>query len=203
MVIPNEKFIIGLGNPGKRYSNTRHNIGFQFIEKFSDKYNSHLTLKTKIRSFYSEFYIDENKYRLFMPNTFMNNSGDAIRAIVDWYGIEINQLLIIIDDIDLPFGKIRMKLHGGSGGHNGLKSIINKLNTDQFTRIRIGIGSPPSIDNEKKFNTISHVLGNLSNPEKLTLTKIFNKIIESIEKLDQDNQNSIICELNSFKSTDK
>ena len=87
-----------------------------------------------------------------MPNTFMNKSGDAIKAIMDWYGIEINQLLIIIDDIDLPFGKIRMKLKGGSGGHNGLKSIINQLKSEEFTRIRIGIGSPPSIDDEKKFN---------------------------------------------------
>ena len=134
-----------------------------------------------------------------MPNTFMNKSGDAIKAIMDWYGIEINQLLIIIDDIDLPFGKIRMKLKGGSGGHNGLKSIINQLKSEDFTRIRIGIGSPPSIDDEKKFNTISHVLGNLSSPEKIILTKTFSKIIESIENLNTDNESAIICELNSFK----
>ncbi len=194
-----EKFIIGLGNPEKKYSNTRHNIGFLLIEELLKKYNLQITTKKKLKSFYSEFTFEDNKNYLFMPNTYMNNSGDAVKAIIDWYGIEIKQLLIVVDDIDLPLGKIRFRNRGGSGGHNGLKSIINKINSEEFKRIRIGIGTPPSIEGERKFNTISHVLGNISIQEKEILKKVFTKIIDSIEKLNKNNEDSIIYELNSFK----
>ena len=121
----NEKFIIGLGNPGKEYIKNRHNIGFLLLENFSEIYDSKFTLKNKLKSWYSEFKINDSTYRLFMPNTFMNNSGDAVRAIVDWYKIDFDQLFIIVDDIDLPLGKIRFRKKGSSGGHNGLKDIIN------------------------------------------------------------------------------
>ena len=194
-----EKFIIGLGNPEKRYSRTRHNIGFLLIEELIAKYNTQKSLKSKLKSFYSEFTFEGIKYKLFMPNTYMNNSGEAIRAIIDWYGIEIEQLLIIVDDIDIPLGKIRFRNRGGSGGHNGLKSIINSINSEDFKRIRIGIGSPPLIREERDFNTVSHVLGKISKKEQEILNQVFKKIIESIEKLNMDNENSIICELNSFK----
>tara|TARA_B100000927_G_scaffold275015_1_gene254689 strand:+ start:330 stop:944 length:615 start_codon:yes stop_codon:yes gene_type:complete len=194
-----EKFIIGLGNPEKRYSRTRHNIGFLLIEELIAKYNTQKSLKSKLKSFYSEFTFEGIKYKLFMPNTYMNNSGEAIRAIIDWYGIEVEQLLIIVDDIDIPLGKIRFRNRGGSGGHNGLKSIINSINSEDFKRIRIGIGSPPLIREERDFNTVSHVLGKISKKEQEILNQVFKKIIESIEKLNMDNENSIICELNSFK----
>ena len=199
MYSQNEKFIIGLGNPEKRYSRTRHNIGFLLIEELIAKYNTQKSLKSKLKSFYSEFTFEGIKYKLFMPNTYMNNSGEAIRAIIDWYGIEIEQLLIIVDDIDIPLGKIRFRNRGGSGGHNGLKSIINSINSEDFKRIRIGIGSPPLIREERDFNTVSHVLGKISKKEQEILNQVFKKIIESIEKLNMDNENSIICELNSFK----
>tara|TARA_Y100001978_G_scaffold19909_1_gene15876 strand:- start:146 stop:748 length:603 start_codon:yes stop_codon:yes gene_type:complete len=194
-----EKFIIGLGNPEKKYNNTRHNIGFLLIEEILSKHNVQITLKSKLKSFYSEFNFDGTKYKLFMPNTYMNNSGEAIRAIIDWYNIDNEQLLIIVDDIDIPLGKIRFRKQGGSGGHNGLKSIINSINSENFKRIRVGIGSPPVIKEERKLNTISHVLGKISKDEKDILKKVFKKIIESIEKLNIDNEDSIICELNSFK----
>ena len=194
-----EKFIIGLGNPEKKYESTRHNIGFLLIEEILSKHNVKITLKSKLKSFYSEFNFDGTKYKLFMPNTYMNNSGEAIKAIIDWYDIEIEQLLIIVDDIDIPLGKIRFRKRGGSGGHNGLKSIINSINSENFKRIRVGIGSPPLIKEERKLNTVSHVLGKISKNEKDILKKVFKKVIESIEKLNIDNEDSIICELNSFK----
>ena len=197
-----EKFIIGLGNPEKKYSNTRHNIGFLLIEEMLSKHNSQITLKSKLKSFYSEFIFNENRYKLFMPTTYMNNSGEAIRAIIDWYGIEVEQLLIIVDDIDIPLGKIRFRNRGGSGGHNGLKSVIKSINTENFKRIRVGIGSPPAIKEERQINTVSHVLGKISKDEKDILKKVFKKIIESIEKLNINNEDSIICELNSFKIVD-
>jgi len=194
-----EIYIVGLGNPDRKYKSTRHNIGFLLIEELVAKYNLKLTLKNKIKSFYSEFELDGIKYKLFMPNTYMNNSGEAIRSIINWYGINLEQLLIIVDDIDLPLGKIRIRNKGGSGGHNGLKSIINQVNSEKFKRIRIGIGSPPSLSGERNFNTVSHVLGTISKEEKKTLKKVFQIIIESIEKLNMDNEDTIICELNSFK----
>ena len=194
----NEKFIIGLGNPGKEYIKNRHNIGFLLLEDFSEKYDSKFTLKNKLKSWYSEFKINDSTYRLFMPNTFMNNSGDAVRAIVDWYKIDLDQLFIIVDDIDLPLGKIRFRKKGSSGGHNGLKDIINKLQTENFNRIRIGIGSPPINEKTKNFNTISHVLGNISSKESLTLDKVYKQLIESLTKLNTKNEDYIINELNSF-----
>ncbi len=194
----NEKFIIGLGNPGKEYIKNRHNIGFLLLDNFAEKYDSKFTLKNKLKSWYSEFKINDSTYKLFMPNTFMNNSGDAVRAIVDWYKIDLDQLFIIADDIDLPLGKIRFRKKGSSGGHNGLKDIIKKLQTENFNRIKIGIGSPTFNENNKKFNTISHVLGNISSKESLTLDRVYKKLIESLIELNVKNEDYIISELNSF-----
>ena len=194
----NEIYLIGLGNPGKKYSKSRHNIGFLILENLSKKYNSNFLLKEKLKSLCSEFTINESTYRLFLPNTFMNNSGDAVRAIIDWYKINLDQIFIIVDDKDLPLGKIRFRKKGSSGGHNGLKSIIEKLQTENFNRIRIGIGSPPSIKGRNNFNTISHVLGNISTEEKSVLDKVYIRVIESLEQLNTKKQEYIVNDLNSF-----
>ena len=193
-----EIYLIGLGNPGKKYSKSRHNIGFLLLENLSKKYNSNFLLKEKLKSSCSEFTINESTYRLFLPNTFMNNSGDAVRAIVDWYKINLDQIFIIVDDKDLPLGKIRFRKKGSSGGHNGLKSIIEKLQTENFNRIRIGIGSPPSIKGRNNFNTISHVLGNISTEEKSVLDKVYVRVIESLEQLNTKKEEFIVNDLNSF-----
>ncbi len=193
-----EIFIIGLGNPGKKYSKSRHNIGFLLLENLSKKYNSNFSLKDKLKSSYSEFKINDSTFRLFLPITFMNNSGDAVRAIVDWYKINLDQILIIVDDIDLPLGKIRFRRRGSSGGHNGLKSIIEQLQTQNFRRIRIGIGSPSLKKGKNNSNTISHVLGNISQEEKSILDKVYNRVIESLEQLNTKKEENIINDLNSF-----
>ena len=193
-----EIYLIGLGNPGKKYSQSRHNIGFLLLENLANKYNSNFLLKEKLKSSCSEFKINGSSYRLFLPNTFMNNSGDAVRAIVDWYKINLDQVFIIVDDKDLPLGKIRFRKKGGSGGHNGLKSIIEKLQTENFNRIRIGIGSPPSIKGRNNFNTISHVLGNISTEEKSVLDKVYVRVIESLEQLNTKKEENIVNDLNSF-----
>ena len=194
----NEIYLIGLGNPGKKYSNSRHNIGFLLLEYFSKKYNSSFLLKDKLKSFFSEFKANDSTYRLFLPNTFMNNSGEAVLAIVDWYKINLNQIFVIVDDKDLPLGKIRFRKKGSSGGHNGLKSIIEKLQTHDFNRIRIGIGSPLSTKGINNFNTISHVLGNISREEKSILDKVYVRVIESLEQLNTKKEEYIINNLNSF-----
>ena len=193
-----EIYLIGLGNPGKKYSQSRHNIGFLILENLAKKYNSNFLLKEKLKSSCSEFKINGSSYRLFLPNTFMNNSGDAVRAIVDWYKINLDQIFIIVDDKDLPLGKIRFRKKGSSGGHNGLKSIIEKLQTENFNRIRIGIGSPPSTKGRNNFNTISHVLGNISTEEKSVLDKVYIRVIESLEQLNTKKQECIVNDLNSF-----
>ena len=193
-----EIFLIGLGNPGKKYSKSRHNIGFLVLENLSRKYNSNFLLKDKLKSSCSEFKINNSTYRLFLPNTFMNNSGDAVRAIVDWYKMNLDQIFIIVDDKDLPLGKIRFRKKGSSGGHNGLKSIIEKLQTHEFNRIRIGIGSPPLNKEIKNFNTISHVLGNISLEEKVILDKVYKRVIESLEQITIKKEEQIMNELNSF-----
>ena len=193
-----EIYLIGLGNPGEKYYNNRHNIGFLLLKNLSKKYNSNFLLKNKLKSSCSEFKINGSTYRLFLPNTFMNNSGDAVKAIVDWYKINLDQIFIIVDDKDLPLGKIRFRKKGSSGGHNGLKSIIEKLQTQNFNRIRIGIGSPPSIKGMNKFKTISHVLGNISLEEKSILDKVYIRVIESLEHLNIKKEEFIVNELNSF-----
>ena len=194
----NEIFLIGLGNPGKKYSRSRHNIGFVLLENLTKKYNSNFLLKDKLKSYCSEFQINDSTFRLFLPNTFMNNSGDAVRAIVDWYKINLDQIFIIVDDKDLPLGKIRFRKKGSSGGHNGLKSIIEKLQTQNFNRIRIGIGSPQSTNGSNNYNTISHVLGNISIEEKSILDKVYKRVIESLEQLNIKKEELIINEINSF-----
>ena len=194
----NEIYLIGLGNPGKKYSKNRHNIGFSLLEKLSEKYNANFSLKDKLKSYCSEFKIKGFTYRLFLPNTYMNNSGDAVRAIVDWYKIDLDQIFIVVDDKDLPLGKIRFRKKGSSGGHNGLKSIIEQLKTNNFNRIRIGIGSPSLIESKNNFNTIAHVLGNISVEENLILDKVYKKVIESLEQLNTKKEIYIINELNSF-----
>ena len=194
----NEIYLIGLGNPGKKYSKSRHNIGFLILENLSKKYNSNFLLKEKLKSLCSEFTINESTYRLFLPNTFMNNSGDAVRAIVNWYKINLDQVFIIVDDKDLPLGKIRFRKKGSSGGHNGLKSIIDNLETQNFKRIRVGIGSPKKFQNSYSNNVISHVLGNISSEEKLILDKVYLKINKSLEQLNTKTEDYIMSELNSF-----
>ena len=193
----NEKYIVGLGNPGKEYENNRHNIGFLILEKLTKKYDSKFILKNKLKSRCSELKINNLTYRLFLPNTFMNKSGEAVRAIVDWYKIDLNQLFIIVDDLDLPIGKIRFRKKGGSGGHNGLKSIIENLQTKNFNRIRVGIGSPKTIKQSSNYNVISHVLGNMSPEEKLILDQVYLKINKSLEQLNTRTEDYIMGELNS------
>ncbi|MDC3019861.1 aminoacyl-tRNA hydrolase [Prochlorococcus sp. AH-736-E15] len=194
----NEIYLIGLGNPGKKYIKSRHNIGFIVLENLSKKYNSNFLLKDKLKSYLSEFKIKDFTYRLFLPNTFMNNSGEAVKEIVDWYKINLDQLFIIVDDKDLPLGKIRFRKKGSSGGHNGLKSIIEKLQTQNFNRIRIGIGSPQSIKETNNFNTVSHVLGNISEEENSILDKVYKRVIESLEQINTKKEEFIVNELNSF-----
>lgn len=135
------KLIIGLGNPGKQYEHTRHNVGFEVIEELASRLNIPLN-QSKFKGLYGIGFQKSEKVVLLKPLTYMNLSGESIRAIIDYYQIELEDLLVIYDDLDLPVGKIRLRQKGSAGGHNGIKSTVAHLGTQEFNRIRIGIDRP-------------------------------------------------------------
>lgn len=135
------KCIVGLGNPGKKYSTTRHNIGFMVVDELVRRHSFDLN-KTKFNGKYALEHIGKEKVLFLQPQTYMNSSGEAIRPLMDYYDIPTEDVVIVYDDLDLPTGKIRLRQKGGPGGHNGIKSSISHLGTKEFKRIRIGVGRP-------------------------------------------------------------
>lgn len=170
--------IAGLGNPGKEYETTRHNIGFETIDYLSDKYNVRVN-KLKFKSLYGETNIGGEKVFLVKPQTFMNLSGEAIREFSAFYKVPAENIIIINDDISLAVGKMRIRRKGSAGGHNGLKSIIYQLNTDNFPRIKIGVGAPEN----KDYDLANYVLGRFSKEEISVLEDIIINASEAIEEI--------------------
>lgn len=158
------KLIVGLGNPGKQYEKTRHNIGFEVIDELSDKLAIPLN-QSKFKGLYGMGFHKGVKVVLLKPLTYMNLSGESIRAVMDYYQIELEDLTVIYDDLDLPVGKIRLRQKGSAGGHNGIKSTIAHLGTQEFNRIRIGIDRP-----KNGMKVPDYVLGRFLE-EELTFTK--------------------------------
>ena len=134
--------IIGLGNPGPRYENTRHNVGFDTIDRLSKKHNIAIT-KIKHKAIIGDGNIEGRRVLLVKPQTFMNLSGESVREIVEWYKVPVKNIIIIYDDIDLPVGKIRIRPKGSAGTHNGMRSVIYQIQSEDFPRIRIGVNKPP------------------------------------------------------------
>jgi len=152
--------IAGLGNPGREYDMTRHNIGFEVIDYLADKYNVKVN-KLKFKSLFCEIKVGGEKVYLIKPQTFMNLSGEAIREFSAFYKIPTENIIIINDDISLEAGKIRLRRKGSAGGHNGLKSIIYQLNSDEFPRIKMGVGAPKHAD----YDLADYVLGRFTKEE--------------------------------------
>ena len=152
--------IAGLGNPGSKYENTRHNVGFDTIDYLSGKLNIRLS-KIGFKGLYGEGDVDGVRIILLKPQTFMNLSGDSIRDIAAWYKLPMERLLVVYDDIDLEPGKIRVRPKGSSGTHNGMKSIIYQLQSDAFPRIRIGIGRAP-----ERWDLADYVLSKFSKEDR-------------------------------------
>jgi peptidyl-tRNA hydrolase, PTH1 family len=136
------KIVVGLGNPGREYAATRHNLGFMVVDELARRHSAG-ERRNRFHSDLVEVFDAEEKIVLLKPRTYMNLSGSAVREAVNWYKVSLEDLIVVVDDIDLPFGSIRMRARGGSGGHNGLKSIIADLQVDAFPRLRIGIGRGP------------------------------------------------------------
>lgn len=155
--------IVGLGNPEPEYAYTRHNMGFDAINKIAKDLNIELK-KTKFNSICGEGKVDNKKVLLIKPQTFMNNSGESVEAFVSYYKIPVENILVIYDDMDTDIGTIRIRAKGGAGSHNGMKSIVKELNSEEFPRIRIGIGKP-----KNEFDRIDYVIGRIPNDEYINL----------------------------------
>ncbi|PZV07675.1 MAG: aminoacyl-tRNA hydrolase [Leptolyngbya sp.] len=178
LVIP--QVIVGLGNPGAKYDLTRHNIGFEVVDLLAKWWQISLSDQKKYQGLFGEGLGSNNaKVRVLKPQTYMNNSGQSIRAVVDWYKLPPESVLIIYDDMDLPVGKLRMRLSGSAGGHNGMKSAIAHLGTQNFPRLRLGIGSAKNADVDK--DTISHVLGKFAPSEVAIVAEVIKLSAEMVE----------------------
>jgi PTH1 family peptidyl-tRNA hydrolase len=179
LVIP--QLIVGLGNPEPKYDQTRHNIGFAAVDALSRAWKMPVSENKKFQGEYGEGLIGKNsKIRLLKPLTYMNLSGQSIQAVTSWYKLPPESVLVIYDDMDLPIGKTRLRLSGSAGGHNGMKSALAHLGTDNFPRLRIGIGKPKNQAGEDK-ETISHVLGKFSSAENKLMNDVLQFVVECVE----------------------
>ena len=167
--------IVGLGNPTAKYEKTRHNAGFDVIDAIADKYGIELNLR-KGKAFCGTGYIEGQKVMLAKPQTYMNLSGESLRELVNYYKIdEEHELLVIYDDISLDVGKLRIRAKGSAGGHNGIKNIIAQLGTQEFTRIKIGVGEKPA-----KMDLADYVLGRFSKEEQPIIRESADRAREAV-----------------------
>ncbi|BAZ28254.1 peptidyl-tRNA hydrolase [Cylindrospermum sp. NIES-4074] len=180
LVIP--QLIVGLGNPEPKYDQTRHNIGFAAVDALSRSWKISLAENRKFQGEYGEgIAFGGEKIRLLKPLTYMNRSGQSIQSVTNWYKLPPESVLVIYDDMDLPLGKTRLRLSGSAGGHNGMKSAIAHLSTQDFPRLRIGIGKPKGAANSDDSETISHVLGRFSTAETKLMSLVLQFVVECVE----------------------
>ena len=166
------QLLVGLGNPGDKYAGTRHNVGFMALERLAARAHGSFRNQAKLHGLLAEVGQGPQRLRLLMPQTYMNDSGRSIRAALDWFNLEASQMLVLVDDMDLPLGRLRLRLSGGAGGHNGLRSTIAHLGGQEFPRLRIGIGAPALNPVERKQRTVGHVLGRFSPAEQPALDEV-------------------------------
>lgn len=180
LVIP--QLIVGLGNPEPKYDQTRHNIGFAAVEALARSWHISLAENRKFQGEYGEGTAPGGvKIRLLKPLTYMNRSGQSIQAVTSWYKLPPESVLVIYDDLDLPLGKTRLRLSGSAGGHNGMKSAIAHLNTQNFPRLRIGISKPKDAANNDNSDTVSYVLGKFTSAENQLMSLVLQFVGECVE----------------------
>lgn len=169
------KWFVGLGNPGRRYAKTRHNVGFMTVDLLAEQWD--MTWRDgKGKALIGEGHVSGQKVALIKPQTYMNLSGEAVKAFMDFYKLDIANMLVIYDDLDTEFGHLRLRYKGGSGGHNGIKSIIQHIGTEQFNRIRLGISQPPAGD-----DVAVYVLSKFARKEMPTLNDMLIRACEAAE----------------------
>ena len=185
--------IAGLGNPTKTYEGTRHNIGFDMIDAIADKYNIDVTTK-KHKALTGKGRIDGVPVILAKPQTYMNLSGESIRDIADFYKIPAENIIIIYDDISLEVGQLRIRKKGSAGGHNGIKNIIAHLGTQEFPRIKVGIGSKP-----EGWDLADYVLGHFSKEEQVLMEEAFLRAADAASALLTEDVERVMNQYNTHK----
>ena len=179
--VPPLQLLVGLGNPGDKYAGTRHNVGFMALERLAAQGHVSFRNQAKLHGLLAEVGQGDRRLRLLMPQTYMNDSGRSIRAALDWYDLQPAQMLVLVDDMDLPLGRLRLRVSGGAGGHNGLRSTIAHLGGQDFPRLRIGIGAPALNPVERKQRTVGHVLGRFSPAEQPALDQVLEEVLAGID----------------------
>ena len=177
------RLVVGLGNPGEKYASTRHNVGFMALELLTSREGGRFKAMPKLQGDLADVGSGAARLRLLMPQTYMNDSGRSIRAALDWFDLGIDQLIVLVDDMDLPLGRLRLRAQGGAGGHNGLKSTIQHLGTQEFARLRIGIGAPGRNPEERRARTVSHVLGQFSRAEEPLLQNVLREVLKGLDHI--------------------
>ena len=177
------RLVVGLGNPGEKYASTRHNVGFMALELLTTREGGRFKPMSKLQGDLADVGFGGDRLRLLMPQTYMNDSGRSIRAALDWFDLEIDQLIVLVDDMDLPLGRLRLRASGGAGGHNGLKSTIQHLGTQDFARLRIGIGAPGRNPEERRARTVSHVLGQFNRSEEPLLQNVLREVLSGLDHI--------------------
>lgn len=166
---------VGLGNPGREYENTRHNIGFSVIQQAGKRWGIDMN-RYRFKALCGDGMVNGKRVALVMPQTYMNNSGLAVASFVKYYKIDLERLVIIHDDLDLPFGSIRMRKAGGSAGQKGMQSIISRLSSEDFPRLRVGIGRPPG-----RMDPVDYVLKKFKNADEVVLNEIHSACTSALE----------------------
>lgn len=185
------KLIVGLGNPGPRYANNRHNVGFQVVARLAERHR--LTFgRVMFKACVTSGSIAGERIVLARPLTFMNLSGQAVRPLLRWYHLDLSELLVIHDDLDLPLGRIRLRPSGGSGGHKGMASIIQSLNSEEFARLRIGIGRP--VRGEPQ----AYVLQDFYQEQLSTMEEAYDRAVSAAEHFIRD---GIVAAMDEFNRT--
>ncbi|HEO3420983.1 TPA: aminoacyl-tRNA hydrolase [Streptococcus agalactiae] len=181
------KMIVGLGNLGSKYNDTKHNIGFMAVDRIVKNLDVNFTEDKNFKAEIGSDFINGEKIYFIKPTTFMNNSGIAVKALLTYYNISIKDMIIIYDDLDMEVGKIRFRQKGSAGGHNGIKSIIAHLGTQEFDRIKVGIGRPNG-----RMTVINHVLGKFDKNDEIMISNTLDKV---------DNAVNYYLQTNDFQKT--
>ena len=167
------KIVVGLGNPGRQYAQTRHNFGFFVVDELANRTNAPMSRK-RMKAEISEARYQDDRLILVMPQTYMNASGTAVREVMRWYKVDPEDVLIVVDDLDLRSGQIRLRARGSAGGHNGLKSIFQEIGTQEIPRLRVGIGRSGN-------HAVGHVLSKFSPEEQETLPDLISAAADAVE----------------------
>ncbi len=187
-----KKIVVGLGNPGSRYEKTRHNIGWMVLDRLADRVGASGRAKAKDAAATVRSYLGDDELILVKPMTYMNASGEAVRKVLARERAPLPDVLVVVDDMSLPFGKLRLKARGSAGGHNGLRSIIGEMGTESFARLRVGIGAPQGA-------AIQHVLGDFEHAEQRHLDVVLDAAADAVERWATDGPDAAASRWNGWE----